>query len=63
LAEAAAEGLGLTRQEIWESLPDEERKNKPMLNELIEAGVGVWWRKEDRPNRDGGPVYRVGIGD
>jgi hypothetical protein len=63
LSEAAAEGLGLTRKEIWESLPGAVRRNEPRVREVIEAGVGKLWRKEDRGPRKGGAVYRLGLED
>jgi hypothetical protein len=56
----AAGEQGLTRKQLWEKLPAELRPGERAFREAVEGGVGEFWRKEDRANRDGGPVYRAG---
>ena len=53
------EGKGMTRKEIWDALPDELRRNEKVFRDAVE-GDGSGWRKEDRANREGGPLYHLG---
>ena len=48
---------GLTRKQLWDKLPEAVKKNEPRFKVEIESGVGQSWRKEDRSNREGGPLY------
>jgi hypothetical protein len=53
----AAGDSGLTRKQLWERLPDELRRNESKFKVQVESGVGSMWRRKERSNRDGGPIY------
>ena len=48
---------GLTRKQLWDQLPEAVKRNEPRFKVEIESGVGQSWRKEERVNREGGPLY------
>jgi hypothetical protein len=46
LAVLPHDGDGMTREEIWEALPPEVRKNEVRFKSVIAAETGKLWRKE-----------------
>ena|GEM_PF-6839581 len=46
-------------KQLWEKLPEAVRKNEVKFRMVIEAGVGTIWRKEERSNSHGGPLYHL----
>ena len=48
---------GLTRKQLWDKLPEAVKRNEARFKVEIESGVGQGWRKEERTNREGGPLY------
>ncbi len=51
---------GLTRQRLWDGLPDDLRRNEKAFRDALEDGVGRDWAKQERATRLGGPLYRPG---
>ncbi len=49
---------GMTREEIWEQLPDGVRKNNIRFRSVLEAECGKLWRKEGAGNKAGAYRYR-----
>jgi hypothetical protein len=49
---------GMTREEIWEALPAEVRKNEVRFKRTLEADCGKLWRKEGKGGRGGYRYHR-----
>ncbi len=49
---------GMTREEIWDALPDAVRKNNIRFRIILEAECGRLWRKVGAGNKAGAYRYR-----
>ena len=51
------EGAALTREEIWDQLPDEIRRNVKHSEAVLEESCGELWERKEAGGKAGGFRY------